>query len=272
MDAAKKLIMDPVKILRGFKEISRSDLIWAWFADYPVFPLIIAAKIFGVPSVVNVGGFEVSAIPEIKYGNQLKRIRGAVSLWIARNASSVIIPSPSYAQKIRHLEPSATVVMIPNWIDTSICNKPLPEKKQIAVTSVCSQFAYKYKGIPVFKAAAKCIPYETKITEHLPRMEYEKILSESKVYCQLSRDETFGISLVEAMAYGCVPVVSDKGALPWIVGNTGIIIPYGDPIATAEAIKKAMCMDGKAARDRAGFFNKEKKRIAVKKLILSLVN
>src|SRR5208337_5297666 len=99
---------------------------------------------------------------------------------------------------------------------------------------------------------------------------YEFELQHAKIYCQLSRDETFGISLVEAMSYGCVPVVSDKGALPWIVQDTGIIVPYGDVSATTNAINKAMTMDGFKARERARYFSRERKQDAVRELIKSL--
>ncbi len=260
----------PIHIFKCFQQvlnIRNSDIVWLWFADYPTLPLVIISKIFNKPTIVNVGGFEVSGIEDINYGNQLKPIRGCVSRWIVKNATRIIIPSPIYEKKIKKLIPTSNVVMIPNFIDTLMCNKPLPQKKNIVVTAVCSKFAYDYKGIPIFEKASKLIPYETKILEHLPREKYENYLKHAKVYCQLSRDETFGISLVEAMAYGCVPVVSDKGALPWIVENSGIIVPYGDITATINAIHKAMIMDGSKSRERARYFSREKKRESVRRLI-----
>ena len=136
---------------------------------------------------------------------------------------------------------------------------------------MCSKFAYDYKGIPIFKLVAKSIPSESKILEHLPRDEYENYLKRAKVYCQLSRDETFGISLVEAMAYGCVPVVSDKGALPWIVGNAGVIVPYGNAWKTVAGVMDAIDTDGFKARERARYFSREKKQEAVRKLIKELL-
>jgi hypothetical protein len=221
--------------------------------------------------VVNVGGFEVSKIPEINYGNQLKPIRGWVSKWIIKNASAIIIPSPIYKEKIKNLIPEANVHMIPNFIDTSMCDAELPQKEDIAVTAVCSKFAYDYKGIPIFQKAALDIPYKAKLLEHLPREEYENYLKRAKVYCQLSCDETFGISLVEAMAYGCVPVVSDKGALPWIVQDTGIIVPYGNHEVTSGAIVEAMFMNGDKARERARCFSRKRKQKAIGHLIGSLL-
>jgi glycosyltransferase involved in cell wall biosynthesis len=161
--------------------------------------------------------------------------------------------------------------MIPNFIDASMCDIKLPQKENLVVTAVCSKHAYAYKGIPIFKRVSGMIPYESKILENLQREEYEDNLKRAKVYCQLSRDETFGISLVEAMACGCVPVVNDKGALPWIVGDSGIIVPYGNAWVTTASILEAMDMDGSKARERARCFNREKKQEAIGHLIGSIL-
>jgi len=260
------------KCLQQVLNIKNSDLVWIWFADIPALPIMIISKIFNIPTVVNVGGFEVSGIKEINYGNQLKPIRGWISRWIARNANAVIIPSPIYKEKIKKLIPTANVYMIPNFIDTAMCDAPLPPKEDLVVTAVCSKFAYDYKGIPIFQRVAYMIPYNTKILEHIPREEYEKTLKRSKVYCQFSRDETFGISLVEAMACGCVPVVTDKGALPWIVGDAGIIVPYGNAWKATAGVLEAMTMDGSKARERARYFSRERKQESGRKLINDILN
>ena len=59
------------------------------------------------------------------------------------------------------------------------------------------------------------------------------------------------MALAEAMACGCVPVVTDRGALPEVVGDTGFYVPYGDEKATAEGIKNALRSErGAIARKR----------------------
>jgi glycosyltransferase involved in cell wall biosynthesis len=291
LDVPKYLI----RCLMNVINIKNSNIVWIWFADVPAVPLILISKIFNIPTVVNVGGFEVSGIKDINYGNQLKPIRGWISRWIIRNVTEIIVPSPEYYIKTLKVgigiklidntfalpDPEddyyfenyylthtmAHISVIPNFIDTRTCDVPLPLKQNIAVTAVCSKFAYDYKGIPIFQRVAGMVPYKTKILEHLPREEYEDNLKRAKVYCQLSRDETFGISLVEAMAYGCVPVVSDKGALSWIVGNAGVIVPYGNAWKTVAGVLEAMHMDGSKARERARYFSRERKQEAVRKLI-----
>ena len=51
------------------------------------------------------------------------------------------------------------------------------------------------------------------------------------------------------MSCGCVPVVTRRYALPGVVGDTGFYVPYNDPKATAEAIRKAL-ESGKGAKAR----------------------
>ncbi|HKO21523.1 MAG TPA: glycosyltransferase family 4 protein [Candidatus Eisenbacteria bacterium] len=52
--------------------------------------------------------------------------------------------------------------------------------------------------------------------------------------------EQFGRVAVEAMAAGSVPVVSDSGALPSVVGDAGIVTPEGDFAALAAALGRLL--------------------------------
>ena len=52
--------------------------------------------------------------------------------------------------------------------------------------------------------------------------------------------ESFGMALAEAMACGCVPVVTERGAMPEVVGDTGYYVPFGNVQSAAEAIEKAL--------------------------------
>ena len=45
----------------------------------------------------------------------------------------------------------------------------------------------------------------------------------AKIYCQLSYRESFGVALAEAMACGCVAVVTDRGAPPGGCGRGRIL-------------------------------------------------
>ncbi|RLG10819.1 hypothetical protein DRN73_06910 [Candidatus Pacearchaeota archaeon] len=68
--------------------------------------------------------------------------------------------------------------------------------------------------------------------EALSREELAKLYNESIVYVQPSRYESFGMTVLEAMACGKAIVASDKGGLPEIIGNAGICIPLNTLLFT----------------------------------------
>ena len=70
----------------------------------------------------------------------------------------------------------------------------------------------------------KISPPNIRYLGFVDREELEKYYQESKVYLQLSRHEAFGMSVVEAIRGGCVPIVSNCYALPEIIGDSGYIV------------------------------------------------
>jgi glycosyltransferase involved in cell wall biosynthesis len=48
--------------------------------------------------------------------------------------------------------------------------------------------------------------------------------------------EQFGRVLVEAMASGCVPIGSDSGAIPFVIGTAGLIFPERDITSLAKCL------------------------------------
>jgi glycosyltransferase involved in cell wall biosynthesis len=55
-----------------------------------------------------------------------------------------------------------------------------------------------------------------------------------------SRDEGFGLPLLEAMASGIPVVATRAGALPEIAGDAAILVEPGDPVALAGGIERAL--------------------------------
>jgi glycosyltransferase involved in cell wall biosynthesis len=131
------------------------------------------------------------------------------------------------------------------------------------------------KGIPIFNAATKDMDSKVIVGDvNIPYESFIEKLKQAKVYCQLSYTDQFPLTVLEAMACGCIPVVSDRGGLPEIVGDVGFIVPYGDVEKTREAIRLALLStpaDIKAVRDRARMFSIERRNTAVKMMLEELV-
>jgi glycosyltransferase involved in cell wall biosynthesis len=261
-------------IYKVYKSLRNSDLIYIWFVDVHTFPFLILSRLLHKKSIVLVGGWEVAKYPEINYGNQFNFWRGAVTCWCLRNSDVVIVPSNAYKEITLNAEPRSNICVVPMAIDKSLCDYPLPNKSDTIITAL---FMLKFttnilKGIPTFKAASERVPYNCVIYEGIKHSILLDRLREAKVYCQLSYTESFGVTNLEAMACGCVPIVTDRDALPEIVDGVGIIIPYGDIDATEQAMRDAMKMDGNLARERSKLFVKEERIKLLSKVINSDYN
>lgn len=71
-------------------------------------------------------------------------------------------------------------------------------------------------------------------------------------------DETWGMAIAEAMAAGKAVVVSRAGALPSVVGDGGIVVPRGDPVALARAMEQLI--SSPPLRKRLGSLGRETAR------------
>lgn len=74
------------------------------------------------------------------------------------------------------------------------------------------------------------------------------LYAEASVVAVPSRYEGFGAPVLEAMAAGVAVVAADATALPWVVGDAGVLVPVGDVSAWATAL--ARLLDDTAERAR----------------------
>jgi len=73
--------------------------------------------------------------------------------------------------------------------------------------------------------------------ESLSRTEIIKVFKRCLLYIQPSRYEAFGLTVLEAMACGKAVIVSNKGGLPEVVENAGIVIPLKTNLFVKEILK-----------------------------------
>ena len=286
----------PRLLFEMIKGIQWSDITFSWFADIHAFWAVLLSKIFKKKSIVVVGGFEVANVPEINYGLMLSPISARRVKYVLENSDKLLAVSEFNKKEILKYTNSKNIELVYNGVD---CDKfkPHGEKENLVITvGNVSKLVVKRKGFETFVKAAKYLPntkfvligkYHGNFIEYLKsiassNVEFSDFISDedllkyyqrTKVYCQLSIYESFGMSLAEAMLCKCVPVVTNNAALPEVVGDTGFYVPYGDPKATAEAIKEALNSDkGKEAREKIkNMFTIEKREKELKEIINSIL-
>ncbi|KXS41976.1 MAG: glycosyl transferase, group 1 [Methanolobus sp. T82-4] len=245
--------------------VRKSDITYSWFAGGHSFLAVVLSKLLRKKSIVIAGGGDVASLPEIDYGAMRKYKRSRFfSKFVLKYADVVLAVSEFTKGEVLRWQKPKKMEVIYNGIDTK--EKQCAHNKEDMVVTIANR--YKLKGIKTFIEASAHFPnsafviigsvgYDINyspsnviITGKITNDEVIKWLSKSKVYCQLSYYESFGMGLAEAMACGCVPVATNRAALPEVVGDTGILVPYDDTVAAVEAIKSAFEMDGTRARDR----------------------
>jgi glycosyltransferase involved in cell wall biosynthesis len=73
------------------------------------------------------------------------------------------------------------------------------------------------------------------------------LYARADVFLSTSLYETFGLTVLEAMSRGCIPIAFRIPALRELIGDAGITVPVGDADAAAEAIEALACTPGRRA-------------------------
>ncbi len=259
------------RIRRGVRD---HDLAFSWFATDQAAVMVFFSRLYRKPSIVTSGGGEVTHMPEIDYGGQL-HFKARKLTNYALNKADLVIAISNYTKKeTLQVSSPRRLVMIHHGFDARKY-RPEGKKERMAITiGGVNRLNLQRKGLDAFVRTAERLPdipfvligrYEDDAIDHLrsiaaPNVRFTGFISleemldymhRAKVYVQVSGHEGFGLSNAEAMLCGCVPVATRNGALPEVIGDAGIYVPFNDPEATAKAVMKAMRSDkGKDARKR----------------------
>ena len=110
-------------------------------------------------------------------------------------------------------------------------------------------------------------PKNVTLLTNLAQGEVASRLARAKVYLHTMINEHFGISIVESMASGCVPVVHDSGGAREAIGDLGY--RYNTVKDCVNCIKKALQADADIGRliERAKMFSSKRFREEIKKIV-----
>ncbi len=243
------------------------DLFYCWFADYHSFLPVLFAKIFRKKAVVVIGGYDVCRIRKLDYGAFCSPFRGWFCAGSMRMASSILPVSGYVDRKARAIAPHVKRTLIYNCVTLA---KPfettLPKRDTVLTVGLISnERTFYLKGIDTFIEtsrllpsvkfeivginASKLVPLLVNLPTNLSLYDRAKpaelieFYQRSKIYCQLSRSESFGVSIAEAMTFGNFPVVTNEGGMPEVAGTVGAVVRR-DPEAIASLVSKCFSEEG----------------------------
>jgi glycosyltransferase involved in cell wall biosynthesis len=263
--------------IRSFGALRGADLMFCWFGSVRFLPLVLLARLLGKPVVIISGGYDVANEPAIAYGNMRGGATAALGRLLFRLAT-VVVPYSRAGQEetTRNARvPLSRQRLIYLGFPPMGSDAPLPKRPMVLTVGRMDESTIHRKGLLTIAQMSHLLP-DVEIVmagggtpEAMdavrraagPNVQFpgivsegtlHQLLSEAAVYLQPSAHEAFGCAVAEAMLHGSVPVVSDRGSLPEVVGDTGFIVPPNDPQQLAANVRLALGSPpgGERPRDR----------------------
>ena len=297
-----------------FGNIHSAAILVCQFAGYHSLLPVLFAKIFHKPCLIVVGGTDCVSLPSINYGALRKPMLRWFPLKSLKYATHIASPSVSLIesdytytdtdftkQGFRFFDKSIKTpcTVIYNGIETSHFKQVAGiERRKNEFLTICAfidQRNFLLKGLDLFIEMATNFanckftiigrvdpgfsirkPANVTIVDFVPNELLPSIMSEYTYYCQLSMSEGFGVALAEAMACGCVPIVSKVGIMDFIIGDSGFVLEKHDIRLLKSIMGKALDADieslAQKARSRVvELFNNQIRKSALLQLIHDLL-
>lgn len=279
------------------KQLSTADVTFSWFASVYSSLLVLFAKIFNARSIIVLGGVDVANIPELNYGIWNSWWRAMIVRYGIKHADVVLAVDDSLKRDAMDLAryDGRNIHIVPTGYDSERW-KPGKKKEKIVLTvAQCDTLTrVKIKGIDfLFKVAKEMpdqpfvlvglkeeiarqfkIPRNVTWYESVQQDDLLKFYQKAAVYFQPSFREGLPNTLCEAMLCGCFPIGTLAGGIPTAIGNTGIIISYGNISEAIVAIMNGLDKVKKSSpRERIStMFAKNKREQQLSYYIETLIN
>ena len=248
---------------------ARADVVVGWFASLHTLTPFLASRLLHRPSLIVASGYDVARVPEIGYGSQLGGARRAISRATLRCATVVVASSEFNATecvdnagvprgKVRRIfcavDPGAPIIDRPRQgvltvgdvADATLRRKGL--RLVVQAARLLPNIPFTVAGAWIDRSAADELRAIAGANVHLTgRLTDEQLrdaYDSADVYVQASLHEGFGVAVAEAMARGCAPVLSPRGALPEVGGPDAVYVEELTPEALAAAIGEATLRAG----------------------------
>ena len=230
-----------------------------FFGGYHCILPVVFGKAFGKKCTIQAGGTDCISMPEIGYGNFRKKWLRMATVFSFKNCSLILPVAEALVSQHYNYDPrinpkqgllqlipglKTPIQVIPNGFDTKFWKELGMERVRhsfISVATSTSTLARALvKGYDLIAQLAASNPewsftlvgdanYQATSPNILvlgkERPEaLVQLYNTHEFYLQLSSSEGFPNALGEAMACGCIPIGSAVGAIPEILGDTGLLL------------------------------------------------
>jgi hypothetical protein len=243
------------------KSIIWSDKIFSWFnSKHTIFPFILA-KLFHKKIIIITGGYDTAYCPDINYGLRCNKLVSKLLNIPLNFCDDIIVNSYfAYTELMSYGIINSNIFVIYHALTEKDNFSFHPRKKQILYVGDVTEANLERKGLKHFLLFSNSIKTHSFICVGKISKEFKKYLSqefpnvyftgfindnqlikywkESSIIFQMSIHEAFGLSVVQAMYYGCVPVIfNNSGALSEITSPFGFTLEKYDETVLKNIIK-----------------------------------
>lgn len=276
----KKLLLNwTFQKLFLLKNIWNAKAIVISFAGYFSLIPIVFGSISGKKTVLILNGTDCVSFPKYNYGSLRKPLLRFFVKKSQQFATTLLPVDTSLIQQNHTFDENVTnkkqgfktffpkittkTKVIPNGFDIDFWHFSLQHKKTkdfITVVGANKKSTAIFKGIDLICEVAKQYPTKTfaivglgnnvqqqfktpKNVQFYPFVAKEtlkELYQECQFYLQLSINEGFGCALAEAMLCGCIPIVSNSGALPNVAGKTAFLVEKRSVANLKTVLKEAI--------------------------------
>jgi glycosyltransferase involved in cell wall biosynthesis len=283
----------PASIRNLFAAVLQSGIVFVWgMTGQAAMAAFVLAKALRKKTVFIAGGSEVAVQRDIHGSDVRAAIRFMFAKAAIRFVDCVVAVSKFTLGEVLTISRPKRFSVICHGIDARVFDSRMKYRDTILTVAASPANSYLWrKGIDRFLKLASLLPHRTfvlagegssnrifrqaklpNVTTTGKLVELTPLYRRARIYCQLSRHEGFGVAVAEAMACKCVPIVSDSGALPEVVGECGVVVPNGDPTMSAKAIEEKWDQSrelGELARQRVVSLYSIERRISGFKTLLN---
>ena len=236
-----------------------SKIVISFASHWSYFPSIIG-RLFNIPVAIILHGTDCASILSLNYGDLRKPILKRIIKSSIKNAS-ILLPVSETLIKVENLYNGNNIERyqglnsffkidklkfktIYNGIDSNFWKPNFNiKKKKYSFIAVFSNQQFFLKGgdliIGLAKEFPNCSfyiagcdtipdqylkPNNLILLGHIPKEKLLEYYNQSQFHLQLSVFEGFGCSLVESMMCNCIPIGSKVNIIPYIIGNTGVVL------------------------------------------------